>query len=89
MQHACIVVEIANQTSALKSFYQRGTNCKAGPTHVPGKVHNNLLKYNAHRYTFVAFVVSHADRTFEDYWRSVLPDTPLPKSISGLVQSPA
>ena len=36
----------------------------------------------------VAFVASHAARTFEDYWRSVLPDTPLPKSISGLLQSP-
>ncbi|KAL1834667.1 BURP domain-containing protein 3 [Daucus carota subsp. sativus] len=36
----------------------------------------------------VAFVASHAARTFEDYWRSVLPDTPMPKSISGLLQSP-
>ncbi|WOG85686.1 hypothetical protein DCAR_0104877 [Daucus carota subsp. sativus] len=46
----------------------------------------NLFRFYA--LLSVAFVASHAARTFEDYWRSVLPDTPLPKSISGLLQSP-
>ncbi|KAL8101687.1 BURP domain protein RD22-like [Apium graveolens] len=36
----------------------------------------------------VVFVASHADLSSEDYWRSVLPNTPMPKSISQLLQSP-
>lgn len=36
----------------------------------------------------VAFVASHAALSSEDYWRSVLPNTPMPKSISELIQSP-
>lgn len=37
----------------------------------------------------VAFVASHAAVSSEDYWRSVLPNTPMPKSISELLQFPA
>ncbi|KAL8107103.1 BURP domain protein RD22-like [Apium graveolens] len=36
----------------------------------------------------VAFVASHAAQSSADYWRSVLPNTPMPKSISQLLQSP-
>ncbi|KAK1382884.1 BURP domain-containing protein [Heracleum sosnowskyi] len=36
----------------------------------------------------VAFVASHAAASSEDYWRSVLPNTPMPKFISELLQSP-
>ncbi|KAL1834664.1 hypothetical protein DCAR_0104874 [Daucus carota subsp. sativus] len=36
----------------------------------------------------VAFVASHAAVSCEDYWRSVLPNTPMPKSISELLRSP-
>ncbi|XP_074331466.1 BURP domain-containing protein 6-like [Apium graveolens] len=36
----------------------------------------------------VAFVASHAAVSSEDYWRSVLPNTPMPKSITELLPSP-
>ncbi|KAK1367728.1 BURP domain-containing protein [Heracleum sosnowskyi] len=46
----------------------------------------NLFHFSA--LLSVAFVASHAVQSSEDYWRSVLPNTPMPKSVSELLQSP-